>query len=59
MIMLGKNTTECHQWTCVEMYLTKKMQSSYFLFLKKRKKAYPITTSMAGKAGGGGVERLD
>jgi hypothetical protein len=41
------------------MYLTKKMQSSYFLFLKKRKKAYPITTSMAGKASGGGVERLD
>jgi len=57
--MLGKNTTECHQWTCVEMYLTKKMQSSYFLFFKKRKKAYPITTSMAGKASGGGVERLD
>lgn len=31
----------------------------FSFFLKKRKKACPITTSMAVKASGGGVERLD
>lgn len=37
--MLGKNTTECHQWTCVEMYLTQKNAVIIFSFFKKKKES--------------------